>query len=121
LAIDDFGTGYSSLRHLLILPFDKIKIDQSFVRDMIENPESRKIVHAIIGLGRSMGLSTVAEGIEVEEQRAILRELGCQIGQGYLFAKAMPAERAASFVRARSGVATGRPNLPNPRELDMAS
>ena len=100
LAIDDFGTGYSSLRHLLILPFDKIKIDQSFIRDMKDNPESRKIVEAIVGLGRSMGLATVAEGVETEEQRVVLRHIGCKIGQGYLFAKPMPAEQAASFMRA---------------------
>jgi diguanylate cyclase (GGDEF)-like protein len=121
LAIDDFGTGYSSLRHLQILPFDKIKIDQSFVRDMTENPESRKIVEAIIGLGRSMGLVTVAEGIEGEGQRAILKDLGCKIGQGYLFAKAMPAERAASFLRASKSAGAGLPNLPKARTLDKAS
>jgi predicted signal transduction protein with EAL and GGDEF domain len=120
LAIDDFGTGYSSLRHLLILPFDKIKIDQSFVRDMIENPESRKIVQAILGLGRSMGLSTVAEGIEVEEQHAI-QDLGCKIGQGYLFAKAMPAEQAGDFVRAQGEAGKDRRRSPNARMLDLAS
>ena len=121
LAIDDFGTGYSSLRHLQILPFDKIKIDQSFVRDMTENPESRKIVEAIVGLGRSMGLTTVAEGVELEQQRATLRELGCKIGQGYLFAKAMPAEQVESFVRARKSAAPTRANPPTARVLNIAS
>jgi predicted signal transduction protein with EAL and GGDEF domain len=98
LAIDDFGTGYSSLRHLQILPFDKIKIDQSFVANMMDNPESRKIVEAIVGLGRSMGLTTVAEGIEREDQRAAMLRLGCKIGQGYIFAKAMPADQVLGFM-----------------------
>ena len=105
LAIDDFGTGYSSLRHLQILPFDKIKIDQSFVAKMMDSPESRKIVEAIIGLGRSMGLTTVAEGIEREDQNAALRQLGCKIGQGFLFAKAMPAEQAPEFIEAQARAA----------------
>ena len=121
LAIDDFGTGYSSLRHLQILPFDKIKIDQSFVRDMTENPESRKIVEAIIGLGRSMGLTTVAEGVELEKQRMTLRELGCKIGQGYLFAKAMPAEQAEGFNRDRANAIRARAHLPSAQILDIAS
>jgi predicted signal transduction protein with EAL and GGDEF domain len=100
LAIDDFGTGYSSLRHLQILPFDKIKIDQSFIANMMDNPESRKIVEAIVGLGRSMGLTTVAEGIEREDQRAAVSKLGCKIGQGYIFAKAMPADQVLGFMSA---------------------
>jgi len=111
LAIDDFGTGYSSLRHLQILPFDKIKIDQSFVADMMSNPESRKIVEAIISLGRSMELTTVAEGVEQDEQRAALLRLGCDIGQGYVFAKAMPAEQAPDFIRAQRQIANGVVNL----------
>jgi len=109
LAIDDFGTGYASLRHLRILPFDKIKIDHSFVADMMRNPESRMIVEAIVGLGRSMGLTTVAEGIESAEQRDALRRLGCRIGQGYVFAEALPAEKAPAFMRAqRRAVAAPR-------------
>jgi diguanylate cyclase (GGDEF)-like protein len=105
LAIDDFGTGYASLRHLRILPFDKIKIDQSFVADMMHDPESRKIVEAIVGLGRSMGLTTVAEGIESEEQADAMRGLGCRIGQGYVFAKALPAEQVPDFMRIHARVA----------------
>ena len=101
LAIDDFGTGYASLRHLRILPFDKIKIDQSFVADMLGNPESRMIVEAIVGLGRSMGLTTVAEGVESVEQRDALSRLGCKIGQGYVFAQALPAEKVPAFMRAQ--------------------
>jgi diguanylate cyclase (GGDEF)-like protein len=107
LAIDDFGTGYSSLRHLQIMPFDKIKIDQSFVRDMSANPESRKIVEAIIGLGRSMGLLTVAEGIEAEGDRLMLEKFGCATGQGYLFAKPMPARDVMAFIARRHGANDG--------------
>ena len=116
LAIDDFGTGYSSLRHLQLLPFDKIKIDQSFVANMIDNHDSRKIVEAIIGLGRSMGLTTVAEGIEREDQLAAVRALGCKIGQGFIFAKALPADQAANYLRSQGRLAIvasgdGRPAL----------
>jgi predicted signal transduction protein with EAL and GGDEF domain len=111
LAIDDFGAGYSSLRRLLLLPFDKIKIDQSFVADMIDNPESRKIVEAIIGLGRSMGLMTVAEGVEREDQLAAVRGLDCKVGQGFIFAKALPAEQAPGYMRAQRPTITARPRL----------
>ncbi len=95
LALDDFGTGYSSLRHLQTLPFDKIKIDRSFVAAMAGDPESGKIVSAVIGLGHSLGLVTVAEGIETEATAALLRALGCDIGQGWLYGRPAPAERMA--------------------------
>ena len=118
LAIDDFGTGYSSLRHLLLLPFDKIKIDQSFVANMIDNPESRKIVEAIISLGRSMGLTTVAEGIEREDQLAAVRDLGCRIGQGFIFAKALPAEQVPGYIRAQRPTMAASPGV---KRLAIAS
>lgn len=98
LALDDFGTGYSSLRHLQTLPFDKIKIDRSFVTAMTENPESAKIVSAVLGLGRSLGLATVAEGIESEMTAAFLRDLGCDIGQGWLFGRPISAELTHALV-----------------------
>ena len=91
LALDDFGTGYSSLRHLQLLPFDKLKIDQSFVGAMVADTESAKIVSAVVGLGHSLGLSTVAEGVETDEVAALLRGLGCDVGQGWLFGRPMPA------------------------------
>lgn len=90
IALDDFGTGYASLHQLRVLPFDKIKIDQSFVRTMLENSESRKIVKAIIGLSSSLGLPTTAEGIETSANAESLRELGCTLGQGFLFSRAVP-------------------------------
>ena len=98
LALDDFGTGYSSLRHLQLLPFDKLKIDQSFVGAMLADKESAKIVSAVVGLGHSLGLSTVAEGVENEEVAALLRGLGCDIGQGWLFGRPVPAHRIDALV-----------------------
>jgi len=87
LALDDFGTGYSSLRHLRALPFDKLKIDASFVGAMESDGESGKIVAAVVGLGHSLGLTTVAEGVETPETAALLKRLGCDIGQGWLFGR----------------------------------
>ncbi len=85
ISMDDFGTGYSSLSYLRSFPFDKIKIDQSFVRDVAASGESSLIVRAIIGLSRSLGMRTTAEGVETEEQLARLRAEGCNEVQGYLF------------------------------------
>ena len=108
ISIDDFGTGYASLHHLRILPFDKIKIDQSFVKDMLTNPESRSIVEAIIALAESLGLPTTAEGIEGDDYRQVLHELGCTIGQGYLFAKPLPASAVAPFLDNFRAAAQGK-------------
>lgn len=87
LALDDFGTGYSSLKHLQALPFDELKVDMSFVTSMTEKRDSRKIVAAVLGLGHSLGLTTVAEGVETQEQANMLLWLGCGLGQGWLFGK----------------------------------
>ncbi len=87
LALDDFGTGYSSLSHLHALPFDKLKIDLSFVRTMTSSREGRKIVASIIGLSHSLGMTTVAEGVETEEQAELLLWLGCEFAQGWLYGK----------------------------------
>jgi diguanylate cyclase (GGDEF)-like protein len=97
IALDDFGTGYSSLSHLSELPFDKIKIDRSFVATLRERRESASIVNAIVGLGRSLNVPTTAEGIEDPAVAQALAELGCNFGQGYLFAKPMPADEAAAY------------------------
>jgi diguanylate cyclase (GGDEF)-like protein len=91
IALDDFGTGYSSLHHLRVLPFDKVKIDQSFVKTMRDNADSRMIVKAIIGLSGSLGLPTTAEGIETNNNAQLLKDLGCTLGQGFLFSKAVPS------------------------------
>ena len=92
LAIDDFGTGYSSLEAFAASSFDALKVDQSFVRDVTINPRHRAIVRTIIGFANDLGLLLTAEGIETEEQRAMLLELGCEFGQGMLFAAPMPAD-----------------------------
>jgi PAS domain S-box-containing protein len=98
LALDDFGTGYSSLQHLHTLPFDELKVDRSFVGSMAVKRESRKIVAAVIGLGLSLGLTTVAEGVETQEQANMLHWLGCDLVQGWLFGKPVPAAELSAVV-----------------------
>jgi PAS domain S-box-containing protein len=104
LALDDFGTGYSSLLHLQSLPFDELKVDRSFVGSMTERRESRKIVSAVVGLGQSLGLATIAEGVETEEQAEMLLLLGCEMGQGWLFGKPVSAEQLSDVTIARAPV-----------------
>jgi diguanylate cyclase (GGDEF)-like protein/PAS domain S-box-containing protein len=93
LALDDFGTGFASLTSLHYFPFDKLKIDMTFVRSMQRDTGSRKIVASVIGLGQSLGMTVVAEGVETEEQASILRRLGCDLGQGYLFGKPLDGKQ----------------------------
>jgi PAS domain S-box-containing protein len=107
LAIDDFGTGYSSLHHLQVLPFDEIKIDMSFVRSMLHERESRKIVAALVGLGHSLGMVTVAEGIEETAQAAMLISMGCDRGQGWLYGKPAPASELTEMIAPLSGKGSG--------------
>ena len=102
VALDDFGTGYSSLYHLRELKLDKIKIDKSFIHSMNKNPESTKIVNAILGLASSLGLPATAEGIEDGEVLKALNKAGCETGQGYLFAKALPAAKALAWMHDRA-------------------
>jgi len=98
IAMDDFGTGYSSLSYLRRFPFDKIKIDRSFVRDLTPDSESVAIVRAIVGLGRSLGIATTAEGVETAEQLAIIRSEGCTEMQGYLLSPPRPAREALALI-----------------------
>ncbi|SKA06898.1 putative bifunctional diguanylate cyclase/phosphodiesterase [Consotaella salsifontis] len=91
ISMDDFGTGYSSLGYLQRFPFDKIKIDQSFVRELSERPESMAIIRAVMGIGRSLQMTTTAEGVETPEQMERLRREGCDEAQGFLFSRPVPA------------------------------
>jgi diguanylate cyclase (GGDEF)-like protein len=98
ISMDDFGTGYSSLSYLRSFPFDKIKIDQSFIRDLAEQPDSVAIVRAVTGLGSSLGIHTTAEGVETEDQLARLVAEGCTEVQGYLFSPPCPAKEVGRMV-----------------------
>lgn len=99
IAMDDFGTGYSSLSYFRLFPFDKVKIDQSFIRDMAQDRQARAIVQAVIGLGRGLGLSVVAEGVETEAQMTMLRAEGCTQVQGYHLGKPAQIEAFAQVVK----------------------
>ncbi len=98
IAMDDFGTGYSSLSYLRRFPFDKIKIDQSFVRSMTQHDDSSAIIRAIIGLGRSLGMTINAEGVETSDQLAALQTEGCGEVQGFLFSRPEPARTVAELL-----------------------
>jgi diguanylate cyclase (GGDEF)-like protein len=98
ISMDDFGTGYSSLSYLRGFPFDKIKIDRSFVRDLIEKPDSIAIIRAVTGLGHSFGMTTTAEGVETQEQLDQMRAEGCTEAQGYFYGKPMPANEIARLL-----------------------
>jgi diguanylate cyclase (GGDEF)-like protein len=99
ISMDDFGTGYSSLAYLHKFPFDKIKIDRSFIRDLADKPDSIAIVRAVAGLGSTLGISTTAEGVETEMQLDQLRREGCTEVQGYLFSKPLPAAEIAPLLK----------------------
>jgi diguanylate cyclase (GGDEF)-like protein len=99
LSVDDFGTGYSSLSYLRHMPVSKLKVDQSFIRGITENPADKAITAAIVGLAKSLKLSVVAEGVETKEALEFLRELGCDEIQGYYYSKPLPPDEAELFCR----------------------
>ncbi len=98
IAMDDFGTGYSSLGYLCKFRFDKVKIDRSFVNGMLTSADSHAVVHAICGLCTSVGIETIAEGVESSQQENIVRQLGCKQSQGYYYAQAVPLDETFDFV-----------------------
>ena len=98
ISMDDFGTGYSSLSYLRSFPFDKIKIDQSFVRDLDANRDAQAIVRSIVSLGKGLGVTITAEGVETEAELSCLRAEGCDEGQGFLFSRARPNAEIMSLL-----------------------
>jgi EAL domain-containing protein (putative c-di-GMP-specific phosphodiesterase class I) len=103
-ALDDFGTGYSTFTYLKQLPIDMLKIDRSFVTNMLGDRQDLAIVEGVIGLSQTFGCSVVAEGVETRAQAQRLIEIGCSIGQGNGIAAAMPAEQVAAWVRDYKGM-----------------
>ncbi len=98
-SLDDFGTGYSSLQYLKLLPFDQLKIDQSFIHDIVTDSNDRAIVRTIIAMAQSLNFSVIAEGVETEEQRQLLMNKGCPHYQGYLFSRPVPVEQFEILLR----------------------
>jgi diguanylate cyclase (GGDEF)-like protein/PAS domain S-box-containing protein len=111
VALDDFGTGYSSLSYLRSFPFDKIKIDQSFVRDLVNNKESMSIIRAVTDLGHSLSMKTTAEGVETMDQLNRLREQGCTEVQGYLFSRPRPAGELPPLIERLQRTGEHQPEL----------
>jgi EAL domain-containing protein (putative c-di-GMP-specific phosphodiesterase class I) len=103
--MDDFGTGYSSLNYLRKFPFDKIKIDCCFVKDLWARRDSRAIIRAVTQLASSLGMKTTAECVETQSDLDFLKRVGCTEGQGYLFSKAVPAKEVCALLE-RQGVRT---------------
>ena len=99
LCMDDFGTGYSSLSYLSVLPFNVLKIDKSFIDDVLTEPKQRALVRAVLFMSHELGLMVVAEGIEAAEQNTLMTELGCGYGQGYFYAKPLPLPLATDWLR----------------------
>ncbi|MDX1296409.1 MAG: EAL domain-containing protein, partial [Sulfurimonadaceae bacterium] len=102
IAIDDFGTGYSSLSYLKKLPVQTLKIDRSFVDDIVDDSDDRSITSSIISLAHNMGMDVVAEGAETSEQIEVLKSLGCERAQGYFYARPLPLEELKAWLNNRT-------------------
>jgi EAL domain-containing protein (putative c-di-GMP-specific phosphodiesterase class I) len=107
IALDDFGTGYSSLSYLRSFPFDKIKIDQSFIRDLGQSAEPYAIVNAVTGLANGLKIASTAEGVETQAQMEILQDIGCTELQGYLFSRPVPGEEVRSLLAEKDSLFAG--------------
>jgi len=99
ISMDDFGTGYSSLSYLRSFPFDKIKIDRSFIRELGKKDDCIAIIRAVSRLGSNLGMTTIVEGVETQEQLDILRTEGCTHAQGYLFGRPMPVSQVEKVLQ----------------------
>jgi diguanylate cyclase (GGDEF)-like protein/PAS domain S-box-containing protein len=109
LALDDFGTGYSSLAQLKRFPFDTLKVDRSFVRDLMQNPDDQAITDAIIAMGKTLSMTVIAEGVETQEQEMFLREHACDESQGFYFSKPITADKFAELLRQHRATERGSP------------
>jgi len=115
VALDDFGTGYSSLSYLTRLPLDMLKLDRSFLREVDADPRTAGVIRSVIAMARSLGLRVVAEGVDAEEQRHVLREMGCHELQGFLVSPAVPGDQAVRFLEKRVEVLDLLPDEPRAR------
>jgi EAL domain-containing protein (putative c-di-GMP-specific phosphodiesterase class I) len=111
IALDDFGTGYSSLSYLRNFPIDVLKVDKSFIDDIASGSERANLARGIIELGRTMELDIVAEGIEDPLQVAELLRLHCTMGQGFHFARPLPAEELSGYLLAQHGIRAAKPSI----------
>jgi EAL domain-containing protein (putative c-di-GMP-specific phosphodiesterase class I) len=110
-AIDDFGTGYSSMAYLKILPVDEIKVDRSFVRDMASDPSNYVLVESTVDLGHNLGLVVVAEGVEDDSTVQALHDVGCDVAQGYHFARPLSAGDFTAYLTSRGPARSGQREL----------
>jgi EAL domain-containing protein (putative c-di-GMP-specific phosphodiesterase class I) len=101
VAIDDFGTGFSSLSYIQSLPIDRLKIDRAFIKDL-DNGDNGAVAGLVISLGAKLGLKTIAEGVETQEQAKFLKDLGCDEVQGFMYAKPMPENKLLEFIGKRN-------------------
>ena len=121
LALDDFGTGYSSLSYLRDFPFDKLKIDRSFVKGVTANSRSMAIVEGVVNLGRILGREIVAEGIETEQEMQAMQQAGCTHLQGFLFSRALPAEHVEALAATFGRLSARRAPILTPHLSDGAA